>query len=445
MIRSYFNIRCYRCHRSAFRVARAGVHTALVVSRSSVLYDAIIMTFFRALQGNPLFILFTLLSLAYFVSGLRLAKSLWDRRQEFAQNPLQPWKKSWSERAAFLLAVPPGVFIHELFHALAIWGFGGTVVDAGYGFYWGYVSTPDAYTPAQDWFISLAGTLGTLLFGFALWLVLRRSRSDAWRYFGLRALRFHLYYGLLYYPVFTLFTFIGDWRTIYNFEATPLLSGATLVVHVASLGLFWWTDRRGWYEMPTFQSAAQRQQLQALREQAELNPQDQEAQLRLIETMRRSGATNEARRRLRDFLKQFPRSAQGHLVMAFLEAEGKNQLPRSVLAHLEQALQMGLNDDGERSSAHALLGQYFLQVEKNDEALRHLDTALSTANEHQAPQRSAQLYYLRALAHRRRSAYQAATEDIERALNLAQDVGSAELIKHYENERRTIAHHRGRG
>lgn len=403
------------------------------------------MTFFRELQGNPLFIIFTLISLAYFASGLRLAKSLWDRRQEFTQNPLQSWKKAWSERAAFLLAVPPGVFVHELFHAFAIWGFGGTVVDAGYGFYWGYVSTPNKYTPAQDWFISLSGTLGTLLFGFVLWLVLRRSRSDAWRYFGLRALRFHLYYGLLYYPLFTLFTFIGDWRTIYNFEATPLLSGATLAVHIASLGLFWWTDRRGWYEMPAFQSAAERQKLQSLQEQAELNPQDQEVQLRLIESMRRTGATNDARRRLRQFLEQFPRSAPGHVVMAFIEAEGKNQLPRSVRSHLEKALQLGLTDDSVRASAHAMLGQYYLQVEKTDEALRHLDTALSTGNDRQAPQRSAQLYYLRALTQRRRGAYQAATNDIEQAIRLARDAGNDNMLTHYENERQTIAHHRGRG
>lgn len=401
------------------------------------------MTFFRALQGNPLFIVFTLISLAYFASGLRLAKSLWERRQEFAQNPLQPWKKAWSERAAFLLAVPPGVFVHELFHALAIWAFGGSVNDAGFGFYWGYVSTPDSYTLGQNWFISLAGTLGTLLYGFVLWLVLRRSRSDAWRYFGLRILRFHLYYGLLYYPLFTLFTFIGDWRTIYNFEATPLLSGATLAVHVASMALFWWTDRRGWFDMPSFQSEAERQQLKALEEQARLNPQDQQAQLQLIETLRRTGGANEARRRLRDFLKQFPRSAQGHLVMAFLEAEGKNQLPRSVRSHLEQALRLGLSEDGERSSAHALLGQYYLQVEQTDEALRHLDDALSSGSDRQPAPRSAQLYYLRALTHRRRGAYQAAAEDIEQAITLARSAGSDKMITHYENERQTIAHHRG--
>lgn len=400
------------------------------------------MTFFRALQGNPLFIIFTLLSLGYFLSGLRLAQSWWRRRQEFARNPLQPWKRAWAERAAFLLAVPPGVFIHELFHALAIWAFGGAVVDAGFGFYWGYVSTADSFTFAQDWFISLSGTLGTLLYGFVLWLLLRKHRSSAWRYFGLRALRFHLYYGLLYYPLFTLFTFIGDWRTIYNFEATPLLSGATLVVHVASLGFFWWSDRRGWYEMPAFKTEGEQQALQTLQERASQNPQDAQAQLQLIDTLRRQGATNEARRRLSDFLTSFPRSAEGHLIMAFLEAESKNQVPRAARTHAEQALQLGLPEGREALAAHALLGQHYLEVEKTDNALRHLDEALAIAGRHDAPN-AAQLYYLRALTQRRRSAYEAAAQDIEEAIRLAEQAGQEQMAAHYENERQTIAHHQG--
>ncbi|HZD11726.1 MAG TPA: hypothetical protein VE553_10325 [Candidatus Binatia bacterium] len=401
------------------------------------------MTFFGAVRDNPLFLLFTLLSLVYFFSGLRLAQSLWERRQEFARNPLQPWKKAWSERAAFLLAVPPGVFVHELFHALAIWGFGGSLDDAGFGFYWGYVSSADPFTAPQNWFIALAGTLGTLLYGFVLWLLLRRSRSDAWRYFGLRVLRFHLYYALLYYPLFTLFTFIGDWRSIYDFGATPILSGATLVVHVTSLALFWWTDRHGWYEMPAFRSDAERQQLQTLQEQALHNPQDQQAQLQMIDALRRKGASNEARQRLRDFLGAHPRSAHGHLVMAFLDAEGKNHLPRSVRSNAEEALQLGLPDRDQQGAAHALLGQYYLQVERNEDALRHLDEALALSDGARQLPRTAQLHYLRALAQRRRGAYQAASDDIEAALRLARETGNERLVAHYENEKKTIAHHRG--
>lgn len=399
------------------------------------------MTFFRAVLGNPLFLLFTLISAVYFFNGLQLARSLWQRRDAFTANPLQPWKKAWSERAAFLLGVPPGVFVHELFHALSIWAFGGTVTDVGYGFYWGYVSSPDTFTAPQNWFIGLSGTLGTLLYGFVFWLILRRSNSEAWRYFGLRTLRFQLYYALLYYPVFTLFTFIGDWRIIYDFSATPLLSGATLVVHLAALGFFWWSDRRGWYEMPTFQTAAQRQELDALQENIDHNPQDERAQLRLIDSLRRSGASHEARRRLQSFLKSFPNSAEGHLIMALLEAEGKSQLSRSARSHTEKALQLGLSGASERASAHALLGQHFLQTERYDEAVRHLDDALALANgPHVA--NAAHLYYLRALTHRRRGAYQAAAQDIEEALRRASELGQEQLVAQLENERKTIAHHR---
>ncbi len=400
------------------------------------------MTFFRALQGNPLFILFSLISIVYFFNGLRLAQTVWQRREEFAQNPLQPWKKAWSERAAFLLAIPPGVFVHELFHALAIWAFGGRVTDVGYGFYWGYVSTPDNFTAAQDWFISLAGTLGTLLYGFVLWLALRRSRSEAWRYFGLRALRFQIYFALLYYPLFTLFTFIGDWRVIYNFAATPVLSSATLIVHAGSLILFWWSDRRGWYEMPAFQSGAERQQLASLQAAAEREPADQEAQLQLIGALRRSGAANEARRRLRAFLQQHPRSAEGHLSMAFLEAEGSERLSRSAQGHVQEALRLGLNSAVENAGAHSLLGRHYLHIERYDDALRHLDEAIAHAGAG-GPDNAPQLYYLRALVQRRRGSYAAAAQDIEEALRRATRLGNSQLVEMFKGEQQTIAHHRG--
>ena len=224
---------------------------------------------------------------------------------------------------------------------------------------------------------------------------------------------------------------------------TPLLSGATLVVHVAALALFWWTDRRGWYEAPSFQSDAEREQLQTLQEEAALNPQDEQVQLQIIDTLRRKGAANEARRRLRDFLKAHPRSGQGHLIMAFLDSEGKSHMSRAVRSHAQQALHLGLPEDANVVAAHALLGQYYLQVERTDEALRHLDEALAVAARPGVNANAAQLYYLRALTLRRRGAYQAATQDIEEAIRLAQAMNHQQQVAHYENERQTIAHHRG--
>lgn len=401
------------------------------------------MTFFRQLRGSPLAWLFTLISLAYFVRGLGLARSVWQRRQEYAAEPLQQWKKGWAERAAFYVAVPPGVFIHELGHALAIWGFGGTVTDVGYGFYWGYVVPQGSFTAFEDWFISLSGTLGTLLYGFLIWAFLRRRQSSAWRYFGLRTLRFHLYYALLYYPLFTLFTFIGDWRTIYDFQATPLLSGATLGLHVAALALFWWSDRRGWYEMPAFQSAGEASELAALKERAARNPQDERLQLSLIERLRQRGAGNEAQRRLRAFLQEHPRSAEAHLSMALVAGEGRGNVSRTVRRHAEEALQLGLRDPANEATAHTLMAQYYLQVEKSDEALRHLDEALANLGGERKEPQAAHLHYLRALAQRRRGAYPEAQQEIGEAIRMAEELGHEELVAHYQNEQRTIAHHLG--
>lgn len=401
------------------------------------------MTFFRQLQGSPIAWIFTLISLVYFVNGLRLGRTVWQNRQKFSEGALQPWKKQWAERAAFLLAVPPGVFIHELFHALPVWAFGGQVVDVGYGFYWGYVAPVGVFSNAQDWFISLAGTLGTLLYGFGVWLFLRRRDSSAWRYFGLRTLRFHLYYGLLYYPLFTLFTFIGDWRTIYDFEATPGLSSVTLAVHVGSLALFWWTDRRGWFEMPAFESSVEEEQLENLRGQAAQNPDDEQAQLQLVEYLRQRGATAEARDHLQRFLRRHPRSAEGHLIMAFLETDGRERVSRRARNQAQEALQLGLQEAAKAAAAHTLLAQYLLQVEKWDEALQHLDQALGTGVKLPVLNR-AQLHYLRAMAQRRRGRYNEADQEIAQAISLAESGGHQQLAERYRNEQQVIAHHRGR-
>ncbi|MDX1687494.1 MAG: M50 family metallopeptidase [Candidatus Promineifilaceae bacterium] len=402
------------------------------------------MEFFQRLFGDPISLIFTLISLAYFVRGLGLAREGWRRRDELGQEPLTPWKKQWAERAAFYVAVPPGVLIHELGHAAAVWLFGGRVAEFGFGFYWGYVLPAGSFTAPEDWFISLAGTLGTLVYALVLWLILRRSKHSPWRYTGLRTLRFHFYYALVYYPVFTLITFIGDWRTIYNFDATPVLSGVTLATHLSALGAFWWTDRQGWYEMPTFRSAEEQAELSDLREQAARLPHDHGLQLRLIDALRRSGAHKEAQEQLRAFLADNPHSAEGHLIMAALESEQNRFSPKSVEKHAERALQLGLPGPTNAAYAHSLLGQHYLQREREEEAIRQLNQAINMIEKAVGPagepaphqQNVAHLYYLRALAHRRQGRYEAAYQDVQKAIDRAGGAGQAPDL--YENERKTI-------
>ena len=259
------------------------------------------MTFFSSIS-NPLAILFLFLSLLNFYYGLRVAVVIRRRWDEFQKEPLKEWQKNTIDRAAFLLGIPLGVLIHEIGHAIPIVLFGGEIVDFGYGFYWGYVSHIGQYTPEQQWFISLAGTLGSLAYGIAMWLIFRRSELSSYQYFALRILRVHFVYSLLYYPIFTLLTFIGDWRVIYDFGATPTLSGATLVLHLGSLALFWWADRRGMFEMPSFQSELHQVQFEQIKGQAAENPHEPNIQLQLIDAYRRNGMIQVARKKIKFFL-----------------------------------------------------------------------------------------------------------------------------------------------
>jgi len=402
------------------------------------------------LLNDPLGRIFTLISLFYAYRGARLVWVAWQRRGDFSQDPLTPAKKSWAEQAAFYVAIPPGVFIHELGHALAVWLFGGAVAEFGFGFYWGYVMPAGTFTAGQDWFISLAGTLGTLLYAFAVWLWLRRSRSSLWRYFGLRTLRFHLYYALIYYPLFTLFTFIGDWRTIYSFGETPLLSGVTLGVHALALGLFWWTDRQGWYERPAFQSTQEQEKLVALRAQADLNPADEQLQLQTINALFRNNATREGKERLDRFLQEHAHSAEGHLLRGFVVAGSKQHIPVGARQDAREALQLGLTDRVHAAQAHLLLAQYELGVEQLEEALRHLDQALAeasrTTTEEDARQRQqllGQIHFLRATTYRRQRRYQLASQEIEEAIQKVRAAGAEQIPPQYENERENIRRQAG--
>ena len=390
--------------------------------------------------NNPLMLIFTLLSVGNFVYGLRLGRDGWQQRATMLAEPLRPGEKRWAESAAILLAVPLGVAIHEFCHALATWLFGGQIVEFGYFFYWGYVVSVGNFSPAQDWFISLAGTLGTLAYGVGLWLLLRHHRSSLGRYFGVRALRFHLYYALIYYPLFTLFTFVGDWRVIYDFALTPTLSGLTLGVHLLLLTGFFVYDRRGWFEMPGFTTPAGAQTFQLVQQQLALNPDDLLKQEQYIDVLRQAGAPNQAREQLRHLLRHHPDLPEGYLLQASLLAHGKRQPPVKAVRAAEKALALGLSRPGQVAYANSLLAQYNLDTGRVDEALRQLNEALAQTAQSAMPNQ-AYLYYLRATAHRRKQQYAAARQDIEQALLLAEGPGREEAVAFYRREQETIASH----
>jgi hypothetical protein len=389
-------------------------------------------------------ILFNVLALLYIGRALQLAWQIIRQRDELRQEPLTRAKQQQAEQAAFFIGVPPAVLVHELAHAVVVWLFGGQVEEFGYRVFWGYVAYTGSLTPTQTWIIAIAGTLGSLTFGVAIWLLLRRSASSTARYFGLRAFRFQIYFSLLYYPIFSLFLPIGDWRTIYDFSATPLLSGVTAAVHAGLLLWFWRADRAGAFEMPAFDSAAEQQRYATLN----ATPGDPAARLAAVDVLRRGGAPHRADRALDNFLRDFPQSAEGHLQRALLLAQGRGGVGRETAEAARQALALGLREPGAAALAHQLAALYELERGDGRAAQTELDAALTPVPGYDpewlpGPQR-AELHALRGQALRRQERYDDAYAEIGVALSVAQAAGREDMTRRLLDEQQLIEKHAGR-
>lgn len=387
---------------------------------------------------NLLGSLFNIISLFYLFRAVQILVRIVRDWAGVVAEPLTHEKQRLAEQAAFFLSVPISVLIHELFHAFAVWAFGGEVVEFAYRVFWGYVVPAGEFTLPERWFIALAGTLGSLLFGLAVWLLLRHSDSRTLRYFGLRTFRFQVYFSLLYYPLMTLVLPIGDWRMIYDFGATPILSGATGLVHLLLLGLFWRADRQGWFEMPAFETEAE----QALYEQLEsgLAARDPRATLQTIDQLRRGGATRQANLLLAEFLAANPASAEGHLLKATLLADGRGEIGREAAEQAEEALALGLGNPRQVAYAQQLVAGYYLQRGDGETAARWLSEAIAAGDD---PAYRANLYYLRSQANRRRGDLDAARRDAEQAIELARAGGDATVLARYQQELAVVEKHQG--
>ncbi|RMG98989.1 MAG: hypothetical protein D6706_06180 [Chloroflexi bacterium] len=394
--------------------------------------------------------LFNIFALIYVFRSVQLTAVIWREWQTLNQEPLTTRKKQLAEQASFFIAVPVGVFLHEMGHAIATWLFGGRVIEFGYRVFWGYVIPAGTFTPSQDWFISLAGTIGSLLYGLALWLLLRRARTTFLRYFGLRAFRFQVYFSLIYYPIFTLLLSIGDWRTIYNFSATPLLSSLTIPLHALLLGLFWWGDRIGWFEMPVFATLAEQQRFEQLAQESGHNP---EAQLALCLALLQGRAVNKARHLANKLFRQHQtQSGDLAFVLALLELERKSHISRKAQHYLEQALQLGLTDSYRQAYAYQKLAQYYLERDKVQDALRMVEAGITAVSPlvHKENGRSdtplvlAQLLHQRGRSFLRLKQYEQAYSDIQQALALAQAANATAAIKFYQEELALVERHAGR-
>jgi tetratricopeptide (TPR) repeat protein len=392
---------------------------------------------------SSIFSLFNILSVLYILRSVQLGSVIWREWAELKSEPLTPHKKSLAEQASFFIAVPVGVLIHEFAHALAVWASGGEVVEFGYRVFWGYVVPQGEFTDAQLWMIAIAGTVGSLLFGLGTWLLLRHAASSSIRYFGLRVVRFQVYFSLVYYPLFTLFGFDGDWRTIYDFASTPLLSAATAVTHAAILLLFWRGDRLGWFEAPAFTTAASQKQFEQLAVEAAASPENTAVQLRYIDALRRGGATHKAKHELELLLQKNPNSGIAYLELAALQDGGKSTVPDGAARNAEKALALGLSDPGQIAYVQELLGRYEMERNKLVEANNHLSAAIDALSATGNGAALVNLLVLRNQVFRRQQNYSAAYQDLQMALTYAQRAGYQAGINQIRQELEVLSRHSG--
>jgi len=390
--------------------------------------------------------IFNLLALLYIGRAVLLAGQIARNWNALRQEPLTGAKQRLAEQAAFFLGVPPAVLVHELAHAVAVVALGGRVAEFGYRVFWGYVVPQGTFTAAENWLIAIVGTLGSLAFGTALWLALRHNPSRTLQYFGLRAFRFQIYFSLLYYPIFSLFLPIGDWRTIYNFAATPLLSGLTAAAHALALLFFYRADRAGAFEMTAFESVAAQARHAAVLAAAEHG--DPAAQLEAVNTLRAGGAVYEARRMLADYVKKYPHSAEGQLQLALQANAANRHIGKESVEAATRALALGLREPEHAALAHQIIAYYHLERGDGAAAEREMNAALTPTltydPEALPPSRRAELHSLRGQALRREGRYEDAYAETAVARQLAAERGLEPLVGKYDAELQLIEKHAGR-
>src|SRR5918993_92423 len=177
---------------------------------------------------------FVIISLIYVVIGVRSVVRLIGHWHQTWDSDFTLADRALVDEAAFFLLIPVSVALHELGHAVAIWGFGGEVVD--FGFY-GFAVVVAAGSAVNLVLCLLA--VGAVL----LWRPPLRAPVHE------LLLQFALLSGInafIVYPLLDLLSGLnGDWRQVYFSEAR-LVSAAVIAIQALTLVAGYWlvTDER---------------------------------------------------------------------------------------------------------------------------------------------------------------------------------------------------------
>jgi hypothetical protein len=187
---------------------------------------------------------FALISLFYVILGLRVLYQLARNFRRTFDRTLTHEDRMLVDQSAFFVLLPIAVALHELGHAIAIWLYGGEVLDWGFYGFAGYVAyDPRAFTDAQQIVIAAAGTaVNLLLAALALALVFlkRPPFRAAINQLLIQFTWISLLNALVVYPLLDIASGLnGDWTQMYG-GGVPGLSLLILVIHITVLAALFW-------------------------------------------------------------------------------------------------------------------------------------------------------------------------------------------------------------
>ena len=164
---------------------------------------------------------FGFISLFYAVLGVRFAIQFWPARKAIFDDQISHQDRTMIAQAAFFFLLPVSVLLHEFGHALAIWLFGGEVVDFGFYFFAGFVSyDPTGFSDTQQMLVAFAGTLMNivliaLVMGIALF-----KRPPLRPAYNELLLQFSVISGINAFIVYPALDYAsglsGDWTQMYD-------------------------------------------------------------------------------------------------------------------------------------------------------------------------------------------------------------------------------------
>lgn len=191
--------------------------------------------------------IFTLISLLLALVSVRVLVTTVRNRKRLFDNDFTASDRQQISEIAFFLLLPLSVLLHEGGHAVTVLLFHGQLTGFGYFFFFGYVEYTGFFTPAQVFWIALAGNLVSVVLGLiAIAIPLLRPLRPSFNYTLFMFAVIDLANTLIVYPLLDFVGgFGGDWSQIYS-RQTPVLSVSTGAVHAAillSALVAWRSDR----------------------------------------------------------------------------------------------------------------------------------------------------------------------------------------------------------